>query len=198
MIDEPLVAPLNRSGALAANRVLHCPQRLKPPPLWGFALFLLPMALDGGTHFLSDLSRSDLMHRLRCAEGQLRAIAGMIETDADCHSVLWQLLAVQGALREGNGRLVKHQLGRVALQFAAGCARGHPALWVEDCGSGRLRTTGHCVDDLLGEFLNLALRVSGESLVKVAGASLVIAALAAVLPIKQIAGRDPALVFRGK
>lgn len=46
--------------------------------------------------------------------------------------------------------------------------------------------------------LNLALQVSGESLVKVAGVSLVIAALAAVLPIKQIAGLDPALVFRGK
>jgi len=46
--------------------------------------------------------------------------------------------------------------------------------------------------------LNLALQVSGESLVKVAGASLVIAALAAVLPIKQIAGLDPALAFRGK
>jgi len=31
-------------------------KRLKPLPLWGFAFFLLPMALDGGTHFLSDLA----------------------------------------------------------------------------------------------------------------------------------------------
>ncbi|MDP3047480.1 MAG: ABC transporter permease [Chloroflexota bacterium] len=46
--------------------------------------------------------------------------------------------------------------------------------------------------------LNLALAVSGESLVKVAGVSLVIAGLSAVLPIKQIAGLDPATVFRGR
>jgi putative ABC transport system permease protein len=43
---------------------------------------------------------------------------------------------------------------------------------------------------------NLTLRVSGASLVKVGGMSLVIAALAAVLPIRQIAGLDPATVFR--
>jgi uncharacterized membrane protein len=31
-------------------------RRLKPLPVWGLLLFLLPMAIDGGTHFLSDLS----------------------------------------------------------------------------------------------------------------------------------------------
>ena len=31
-------------------------RRLKVLPWWGFLLFLLPMVLDGGTHFLSDLS----------------------------------------------------------------------------------------------------------------------------------------------
>lgn len=46
--------------------------------------------------------------------------------------------------------------------------------------------------------LNLALAVSAASLVKVAGVSLVIAGLAAILPIKQIAGLDPVMVFRGK
>lgn len=30
--------------------------RLKPLPWWGFALLLLPMAIDGGTHFVSDLA----------------------------------------------------------------------------------------------------------------------------------------------
>jgi uncharacterized membrane protein len=30
--------------------------KLKPLPLWGLFLFLLPMGIDGGTHFLSDLS----------------------------------------------------------------------------------------------------------------------------------------------
>ena len=31
-------------------------RRIKPLPLWGFALLLLPLALDGGTHMLSDLA----------------------------------------------------------------------------------------------------------------------------------------------
>lgn len=31
-------------------------RRLKPLPWWGLALFLLPMAVDGSSHFLSDLA----------------------------------------------------------------------------------------------------------------------------------------------
>ena len=31
-------------------------KRLPKIPLWGFILFLLPLAVDGGTHFLSDFS----------------------------------------------------------------------------------------------------------------------------------------------
>jgi uncharacterized membrane protein len=31
-------------------------RRVKPLPWWGLILFLLPMALDGGTHFISDLA----------------------------------------------------------------------------------------------------------------------------------------------
>lgn len=31
-------------------------RKLKPLPLWGLALFLLPMAVDGGTHLLSDFA----------------------------------------------------------------------------------------------------------------------------------------------
>ncbi len=54
--------------------------------------------------------KTDLARRLRCAEGHLRAIAGMIETDADCQAVLQQMVAVQGALCEVNRRMVKHYL----------------------------------------------------------------------------------------
>ncbi len=46
--------------------------------------------------------------------------------------------------------------------------------------------------------LGLELYVGGESLLKVSAVSLVIATLSAGLPIRQIAGLDPALVFRGK
>jgi len=44
--------------------------------------------------------------------------------------------------------------------------------------------------------LNLELAISGESLVKVGIVAAVIAALAAILPIRQIAGLDPAVVAR--
>ena len=46
--------------------------------------------------------------------------------------------------------------------------------------------------------LSLSLSINGASLIRVGGLSLVIAGLSAMLPIKQIAGLDPALVFRGK
>jgi putative ABC transport system permease protein len=45
---------------------------------------------------------------------------------------------------------------------------------------------------------NLALEVSRASLLKVGSVSLVIATVSAMLPIRQIAGLDPAMVFRGR
>jgi putative ABC transport system permease protein len=45
---------------------------------------------------------------------------------------------------------------------------------------------------------NLLLEVSLLSLLKVGSVSLVIAAVSAMLPIRQIAGLDPAMVFRGR
>lgn len=45
---------------------------------------------------------------------------------------------------------------------------------------------------------NLALEVSPISMIKVSSVSLVIAAISAILPIRQIAGLDPAMVFRGR
>jgi putative ABC transport system permease protein len=46
--------------------------------------------------------------------------------------------------------------------------------------------------------LNLTLEVSPASLLKVGSFSLIIATFSAVIPIRQIAGLDPAMVFRGK
>jgi putative ABC transport system permease protein len=45
---------------------------------------------------------------------------------------------------------------------------------------------------------NLPLDLSAESVLKVAAVSFVLAGLAALLPVRQIAGLDPAMVFRGK
>jgi len=46
--------------------------------------------------------------------------------------------------------------------------------------------------------LSMVLQVSSTSLLKVASFSLVIAGISAILPIRQISGLDPAIVFRGK
>lgn len=46
--------------------------------------------------------------------------------------------------------------------------------------------------------LSMTLELSAASLLKVGVVSLIITALSAILPIRQIAGLDPALVFRGK
>ena len=46
--------------------------------------------------------------------------------------------------------------------------------------------------------LKLALEVGADSLIKVSGVSLIIAGVSAILPIRQVAGLDPAMVFRGK
>ncbi|HSD85697.1 MAG TPA: ABC transporter permease, partial [Anaerolineae bacterium] len=46
--------------------------------------------------------------------------------------------------------------------------------------------------------VSLSLQINGASVLRVGGLSILIAGLSAMLPIKQIAGLDPALVFRGK
>lgn len=45
-------------GALLVAGLLYglVRRRLQPLPVWGLALFLLPMALDGGAHLVSDLA----------------------------------------------------------------------------------------------------------------------------------------------
>lgn len=44
------------TSVLAAGLVFGAlRRRLAPLPLWAFALLIVPMAIDGGTHFLSDL-----------------------------------------------------------------------------------------------------------------------------------------------
>ena len=54
--------------------------------------------------------RAEWVRRLHCAEGHVRGIATMIERGADCQSVICQILAVQAALRQVNGLVVKHHL----------------------------------------------------------------------------------------
>lgn len=54
--------------------------------------------------------KADIARRLHCAEGHVRGVTAMIERGDDCASVVRQLLAVQGALREVNRLLLKHHL----------------------------------------------------------------------------------------
>jgi putative ABC transport system permease protein len=89
------------------------------------------------------------------------------------------------ALGAHNMRLYRTVLAQALLSVALGFGLGLAFTLLLSASISRLG-------------LNLALQVSGTSLLKVAGVSLVIAGLAAILPIKQIAGLDPAVVFRGK
>ena len=54
--------------------------------------------------------KADITRRLHCAEGHLHSITAMVERGDDCESLVRQLLAVQGALREVNRLLLKHHL----------------------------------------------------------------------------------------
>jgi DNA-binding FrmR family transcriptional regulator len=45
------------------------------------------------------LDKQDLKNRLRSAQGHMRAIADMIDNDADCMDILRQVSAVRGAVR---------------------------------------------------------------------------------------------------
>jgi DNA-binding FrmR family transcriptional regulator len=62
-----------------------------------------------------------LIVRLRSAEGHLRAIIGMIETGRPCEDVIYQLIAVQAALRAASLVVLKRQ-----LQFSAAVIRSDP------------------------------------------------------------------------
>jgi DNA-binding FrmR family transcriptional regulator len=58
----------------------------------------------------SDDLQGNILRRLRSAAGHLNGITGMIESSADCESILSQVLAVQAALREINRLLLRHHL----------------------------------------------------------------------------------------
>ncbi len=45
------------------------------------------------------LDKQDLKNRLRSAQGHMRAITEMIDSDADCIDILRQVSAVRGAIR---------------------------------------------------------------------------------------------------
>ena len=58
----------------------------------------------------SSMSKVNIVRRLHCAEGHLRGVVMMVERDDDCVSVVQQICAVQGALREINRLLLRHYL----------------------------------------------------------------------------------------
>jgi putative ABC transport system permease protein len=89
------------------------------------------------------------------------------------------------ALGAANGHLYRTVLAQAFLSVGLGFAFGLAATLLLSAALPRLG-------------FNLMLTLSSASLVKVGLVSLVIAGLAAVLPIRQISGLDPCLVFRGK
>ena len=89
------------------------------------------------------------------------------------------------ALGARNGHLYRAVLAQALLSVAFGFAIGLAITLVISAIVPRLG-------------LSMVLQVSRASLLKVGSLSLLIAGVAAILPIRQIAGLDPAMVFRGK
>lgn len=58
----------------------------------------------------SSLSKVNIVRRLHSAEGHLHGVALMVERNDDCVSIVQQIGAVQGALREINRLLLRHYL----------------------------------------------------------------------------------------
>ena len=56
------------------------------------------------------VAKANITRRLHCAEGHLRGVVMMVERDDDCVSIVQQICAVQGALREINRLLLRHYL----------------------------------------------------------------------------------------
>ena len=89
------------------------------------------------------------------------------------------------ALGAHNGHLYRAVLAQALLSVAFGFAIGLAITFILSATIPRLG-------------LSMVLEVSGVSLLKVGSLSIIIAGIAAILPIRQIAGLDPAMVFRGK
>jgi len=64
--------------AIFVSGLLYWPlrKRLKPLPIWAFVLFVLPMALDGGTHLISDIA--GIGNGFRDSNAWLAALTGNI------------------------------------------------------------------------------------------------------------------------
>jgi putative ABC transport system permease protein len=88
------------------------------------------------------------------------------------------------ALGAHNRQLYRAVLGQALLSVALAFVVGLAITWLLSLLIPRLTD-------------NLALAISAASLLKAALLALIIAMLAALLPIRQIAGLDPATVFRG-
>ncbi len=89
------------------------------------------------------------------------------------------------ALGARNGHLYRAVLAQAVFSVAFGFVIGLTITFILSAVVARLG-------------LSMVMKVSSASLLKVGGLSLVIAGVAAILPIRQIAGLDPAMVFRGK
>jgi DNA-binding FrmR family transcriptional regulator len=66
-------------------------------------------------------TREQLLVRLRRAEGQLRGVQRMLESDADCHDVLTQLSAVKAAVDQVGLHLITERLRSCVADGGPAC-----------------------------------------------------------------------------
>jgi len=65
-------------------------------------------------------SHPEIVKRLKRAQGQVRSIIGMLESERACLEIAQQLLAVENAIREAKKTLIRDHIDRCMDHAAAG------------------------------------------------------------------------------
>lgn len=77
-------------------------------------------------------TQREVSRRLRCAEGHLTGVLGMVEKDQPCMQILHQIQAVQGSLKQISALLLDSHLEHCLHQVnAIGSEESHQQLRTE-------------------------------------------------------------------
>jgi DNA-binding FrmR family transcriptional regulator len=100
---------------------------------------------------LAEQDKTDLLNRLKRAEGQMRGVQRMIEEQRDCEAILQQLTAVRSALHTASLALARAYANQCLFE------------------AGDAKTTSQVIDtlmDALGKLPDNIIQINGnESLV---------------------------------
>jgi DNA-binding FrmR family transcriptional regulator len=59
---------------------------------------------------MEPVKKGDIRNRLKCIEGHARGVGCMVEAEADCMDIIYQINAIQGSLRRVKRLLIEEYL----------------------------------------------------------------------------------------